>query len=83
MPFEPTTQTNAAMVAMIRDALTEQGLSQAEFSRRVGVSQKHLCKVLNGSSETRLATLDYWAFVLGFRFLIGRALLGDSYAPAG
>jgi transcriptional regulator with XRE-family HTH domain len=76
--------THAVLVFHIREALTDQGLSQAEFARRVGVSQKHLCKVLGGSSNAQLATLDYWAFVLGFRFMVGRApLQGMTVTPHG
>lgn len=56
------------MAALLRDALEEASLSQAEFARMVGVSAKHLNQVLSCKSTTRIATLDYWAFVLGYRW---------------
>lgn len=56
------------MAELIKQALIEDGISQAEFCRRVGVSTKHLNLVLNGKVAARTAALDYWAFVLGRRF---------------
>lgn len=50
---------------LIRDALAEDGISQAEFARRVGVSAKHLNAVVNGKGVARSGQLDYWAFILG------------------
>lgn len=60
--------TEEQMATLIGAALQEDGMSQAEFCRRVGVSAKHLNTVLRGHATARAATLDYWAFVLGRHF---------------
>lgn len=56
--------------SLIGQALEEDGLSQAEFCRRVGVTTKHLNQVLLGKATARLQALDYWAFVLGRTFVV-------------
>ncbi len=56
------------MAALIADVMASQGMTQAEFARRVGVSTKHLNQVLNGKAVARTQALDYWVFVLGYRF---------------
>lgn len=53
------------MAGQIADALEADGISQAEFARRTGVSAKHINQVLSGKATARHAQLDYWAFVLG------------------
>lgn len=58
------------MAALIKEELSVQGISQAEFCRRVGVSTKHLNCVLNGKATARMAQLDYWMFALGRRFVV-------------
>jgi transcriptional regulator with XRE-family HTH domain len=58
------------MAALIAEALEKDGLSQAEFCRRAGVSTKHLNLVLNGKATARAATLDYWAWLLGRHFTV-------------
>lgn len=60
--------TSRKMAALIGQALEDDGLTQAEFCRRVGVSTKHLNTVLSGKATAREAQLDYWAFVLGRSF---------------
>ncbi len=60
--------TEPEMARLICRALLEDGISQAEFCRRVGVSPKHLNTVFKGHATARPATLDYWAFVLGRHF---------------
>jgi transcriptional regulator with XRE-family HTH domain len=62
--------TSARMARLVADALVADGLSQAEFCRRVGVSAKHLNQVLQGHATANPTTLDYWAFALGRRFLV-------------
>lgn len=57
--------TSHEMGRLIGEALEQDGIAQAEFCRRVGVSPKHLCKVVNGSATATSAQLDYWAFALG------------------
>jgi len=64
------TLTEHKMAFLIRDALVEQGITQAAFCKMVGVSTKHLNLVLNGKATARSAQLDYWAFVLGKKFSV-------------
>ncbi len=63
-------RTDQAMARLIAETLEADGITQAEFSRRVGVSPKHVNQVLNGHSAARPAALDYWAFALGRRFVV-------------
>jgi transcriptional regulator with XRE-family HTH domain len=58
------------MAELIRETLAAEGITQAAFCRRVGVSAKHLNQVLSGNADARPATLDYWAFALGMRFVV-------------
>lgn len=53
---------------LIRAAIDDLGLTQAEFARRIGRTEKHVSQVLNGKAGT--AEFDYWALVLGFRFVV-------------
>jgi transcriptional regulator with XRE-family HTH domain len=62
--------TQIAMVDAIHAALTEDGITQAEFARLVGCSEKHLSQVLAAKVFPPIATLDYWAFALGRRWKI-------------
>jgi DNA transposition AAA+ family ATPase len=55
---------------LFREALTESGMTQAEFCRKVGVSQKHLSRVLSGKQGTTLAMWGYWGYVLGKRWQV-------------
>lgn len=75
-------RSDIRMAGLIRDALAEDGISQAAFCRMVGVSTKHLNLVLSGKETARTAALEYWAFVLGRRFTITLARLSDA-ADAG
>lgn len=70
-----TTQplTAIRMGQMIGAALEEAGMTQAEFCRRAGISTKHLNRVIQGHDTEHLATLDYWAFVLGLRWDVSLA----------
>lgn len=69
------------MAQFIGEALAADGISQAEFCRTVGVSTKHLNQVLQGKATARMATLDYWAFVLGFHFEV-KLVLGRKQQPS-
>jgi len=60
----------------IGDALKADGIRQAEFARRVGVSEKHLCKVVAGQAIASPGLLDLWAIALGRRWSI--ELVGDQ-----
>jgi transcriptional regulator with XRE-family HTH domain len=54
------------MALLLAEAIEEDGLTQAEFARRVGATPKHVNKVLTSqSSYASMETLDYWAFILG------------------
>jgi transcriptional regulator with XRE-family HTH domain len=57
--------TSQEMGWLIGERLIAAGISQAEFCRRVGVTPKHLCKVIGGTAVATSAQLDYWAFALG------------------
>ncbi len=70
--------TSQEMGRLIGEALNNDGVSQAEFCRRVGVSPKHLCKVINGSAVTSSAQLDYWAFALGREWSVSLRPIGDE-----
>lgn len=65
-----TALTAEIMAQQIAAALKAEGLTQAEFARRAGVSAKHVNQVIRGHVTARAAQLDYWAFVLGRRFTV-------------
>lgn len=46
-------------------ALEEDGMTQADFARRVGVSQKHVSMFVKGHAGVNPETLDRWALALG------------------
>lgn len=58
------------MARQLRERLEAIDMSQAEFGRKAGVSEKHVSQVLSGKATAPLATLDYWAFVLGMRWSV-------------
>jgi transcriptional regulator with XRE-family HTH domain len=58
------------MAVMVRAAIAADGLTQAEFARRVGVTEKHVSRFMTGASFVSMETLDYWAFVLGRHWTI-------------
>lgn len=60
--------TSALMGELIGAELQKSGITQAEFCRRVGVSPKHLNRVINGHATAHPGQLDYWAFALGMRW---------------
>jgi transcriptional regulator with XRE-family HTH domain len=62
--------TASVMGALIGKTLIDKGISQAEFCRRVGVSAKHLNRVVLGHNVATQAQLDYWAFVLGMTWSV-------------
>lgn len=64
----PHVPLNTCLLTEFKRVLANSGLSQAEFARRVGVSQKHLSLYLNGHAGVSLATLDYWTFTLGYEW---------------
>lgn len=81
MPSAPPTLTAALMARMLAEVIEREGLSQAEFARRVGASQKHVSQVLTGKAHAYQATLDYWAFVLGCEWRIDLVARSDSGGP--
>ena len=53
---------------LIRWLLNEKGLTQATFAKMIGRTEKHVSQVLTGKAGT--AEMDYWACVLGHRFVV-------------
>lgn len=76
----PARLTLEVMAALISAQLDGQDISQAEFARRVGHTPKHVNTVLNHRQHASVATLDYWAFVLGLRFVVTLVALDDELA---
>lgn len=70
--------TSQEMGRLIGVHLDEAGISQAEFCRRVGVTPKHLCRVISGAAVATSAQLDYWAFALGCRWSVSLVTLEDG-----
>jgi gp16 family phage-associated protein len=60
--------TQMHMAQLLREALDQQGISQAELARQAGLSLKHVNQVLNGAAGAQQGQLDYWAWLLGLRF---------------
>lgn len=60
--------TRDRMARLLAAAIEEDGLTQAEFARRVGATPKHVNTTLTGKQVASMETLDYWAFVLGRRW---------------
>jgi len=65
------TPSHLKMAELIRAEMERQGCTQALLARAVGRSPKHVNQVLNGKASTH--ELDYWAHVLGVRFVISLA----------
>lgn len=82
MPSAPPTLTAERMARLLAEAIEQDGLTQAEFARRVGASTKHVNLVLNGKAHAYQATLDYWAFVLGREWTIELSEFGSHGAPS-
>lgn len=60
--------TRAKQAALLVAYMDEHDITQAELARRIGRTPKHVNLVLNGKAGT--GELDYWAFVLGARFVV-------------
>lgn len=58
------------LAALIRTELRRQKITQAAFAKRVGVTEKHLSRVLNGRNTAHPDTLDVWIRTLGYRFKV-------------
>lgn len=56
------------MIAAIKAELHRQQITQAELARRLGRTEKHVSKVLNGKSGSM--ELDYWLWVLDHEFVV-------------
>ena len=57
------------LLARLRRAIRESGLSQAEIARRTNVSPALICKFLAGETDMGAVTLDNLAHVLGLRLV--------------
>lgn len=62
--------TSDQMADQLLARLEDINMSQAEFARRAGVSEKHVSRVLIKKATAPTATLDYWAFVLGMHWSV-------------
>jgi transcriptional regulator with XRE-family HTH domain len=58
------------MIDLLAKALADSGMTQAELARRSGMTEKHVSRTLTGHNTASTGTLDYWAFVLGLRFVV-------------
>lgn len=54
------------MIELLAAHMEAEGITQAELSRRTGRTTKHINQVFRSKAGT--SELDYWAFVLGFKF---------------
>jgi transcriptional regulator with XRE-family HTH domain len=54
------------MIDLLAAHMEAEGITQAELARRTGRSTKHINQVFQGKAGT--GEIDYWAFVLGFKF---------------
>ncbi len=57
------------LAELLREALNEEQITQAELTRRTGLTQKHLSKMLSGEVAAP-AMFDYCAHALGRRFVV-------------
>ena len=75
-PQEGVTMENDQRLISVRmggklgEALAADGITQAEFARRVGATPKHVNRVINGHAAASPQLLDYWAYVLGRRWVV-------------
>ncbi len=53
---------------LIRSHMQRTSVNQSQLATMIGRSQKHVSRVLTGKAGT--AELDYWAFILGMRFVV-------------
>lgn len=70
--------TRERMALLIKATLDEQGIKQAEFARRAGVTEKHISRTMTGAQFASMEQLDYWAFVLGYQWHIELQPLGQE-----
>lgn len=64
------------MVELLAVHMKTEGITQAELSRRTGRTTKHINQVFGGKAGT--SELDYWAFVLGFKFEVALVPLSST-----
>lgn len=60
--------TPGRQAALLAAYIAEHDITQAELARRIGRTPKHVNQVFRGKAGT--GELDYWAFVLGLRFVV-------------
>lgn len=58
------------MGELISRALADEGLTQRRFAEMVGVSEKHVSRVLNCKAAGSPESLDHWAATLGRRWVV-------------
>lgn len=50
---------------LLKQAMDEAGMTQAQLCREMGITQKHLSRLLSGQADGSLGMWEYAAFVLG------------------
>jgi transcriptional regulator with XRE-family HTH domain len=60
---------HAALSMVVRQALDEDGATQADLARHLGVSQKHVSRLLNGRDEGSLLLWSRMLDLLGVCFV--------------
>jgi transcriptional regulator with XRE-family HTH domain len=56
-----TSRLQAGLATVVRSALSEDGATQSDLARHLGVSQKHVSRLLNGRDE---GSLSQWSRML-------------------
>lgn len=62
-----------AVRALIRDAIWEPYITQDELARRVGITPKHVSRVLHGHDGLSMALAERMIRATGRRFVVGVA----------
>jgi transcriptional regulator with XRE-family HTH domain len=67
-PLFTSPLTPHRMARLLAAYMYDHDITQAELARRIGRTAKHVNQVFRGKAGT--GELDYWAFVLGARFVV-------------
>jgi plasmid maintenance system antidote protein VapI len=66
---------------LIRAALDDAGISQAEACRQLGLSTKHMCHMLTGAAHLSLAWAERILALCGWRLVIALETLPKEPRP--
>lgn len=58
------------MAFLIKNTLNNRGISQKEFARQVGITEKHMSQILTGNADPSATLLDTFAWKLGLQWVI-------------